>query len=135
MNATGAGRPTLAERGAPARRGAIVGFLLGLFGHLGALVAFGYVGLFVGGADAGEQLAVGIYLAWVVALVASVITGVAALRTRRSQPRMAAGLGAGMAVGVALIVLLSIRIFGLMNDLGSGCPCEPIVDQVRWPHD
>jgi len=36
-----------------------------------------------------------------------------------------------MAVGIVLIVLLSVRVFGLMGDVASTCPCEPIVDQVR----
>lgn len=106
--------------------------MLGLFGYLCALVAFGYLGLFVGGADAGEQLAVGLMLGWVVAAAASVATLVAALLTRRSRPRMAVGLFAGMAVGLVLVVMLSVRILSLTNDLGSGCPCEPIIDQVRW---
>ncbi|BCJ29363.1 hypothetical protein Asera_34710 [Actinocatenispora sera] len=45
------------------------------------------------------------------------------------------GLLAGMAVGLVLVVLLGIRVFDLLDGLGSGCPCEPIVEQVRWPHD
>jgi hypothetical protein len=45
------------ERG----RGPVLGagVILGLFGYLLALVGFGYVGLFTGGADAGDQLGSG----------------------------------------------------------------------------
>jgi uncharacterized membrane protein YkvI len=106
--------------------------MLGLFGYLVALVAFGYEGLFTGGADAHDQLAAGMAVAYMVALVASVAVPVAVLRMRQRRRRLAAGLLGGMAVGIVLLVLLSVRIFDLMDDVASTCPCEPIVDQVRF---
>ncbi|MDX6654920.1 MAG: hypothetical protein QOH18_1859 [Solirubrobacterales bacterium] len=106
--------------------------MLGLFGYLVALVAFGYEGLFTGGADAHDQFAGGMAAAYMVALVASVAVPVAVLRMRQRSRRVAAGLLGGMAVGIVLLVLLSVRIFDLMDDVASTCPCEPIVDQVRF---
>ncbi|GAA4565189.1 hypothetical protein GCM10023176_12670 [Micromonospora coerulea] len=48
--------------------GAATGFMLGLFGYLVAIVAFGYLGMFAGGQDAGDQLATGIATAYLVGL-------------------------------------------------------------------
>lgn len=110
--------------------------MLGLFGYLVALVAFGCLGIFAGGADPGDQLATGIALAYLVALVASVVVSVAVRRLRQQhRARMAAGLLGGTAVGVLLLVVLSVRIFGLINEVASTCPCEPIIDQVRFSQD
>ena len=109
--------------------------MLGLFGYLAALVIFGYEGLFAGGADAGDQLAAGLAAAYLVALIASVTVVVATVRVRRDRPRMALGLLVGMAVGVVLLVLLSVRIVGVMNDVAGTCPCEPIIDQIRFAPD
>ncbi|MFR9781069.1 hypothetical protein ACL02O_34175 [Micromonospora sp. MS34] len=112
------------------------GFMLGLFGYLVAVVAFGYVGIFTGEEDAGDQLASGLAAAYFVALVASAAVLVAVLRARRQRrPKMAVGLLSGMVVGIVLLVLLSARIFGLMNEVASTCPCEPIIDQVRFARD
>jgi hypothetical protein len=36
---------------------------------------------------------------------------------------------------VVLLVLLSVRIFDLMAGAASTCPCEPIIDQVRFPDE
>lgn len=69
--------------------------MLGLFGYLVAIVAFGYLGMFAGGQDAGDQLATGIATAYLVGLVASVVVVVAVRRTRRHQPKMAMGLLSG----------------------------------------
>jgi hypothetical protein len=120
---------TVGERGDTTWFGGMVGLVLGLFGYLCAAVVFGYVGLFVGGQDAGDQLASGLFAAWAVSFVASVVTVVAAIRLRRSRSGLV-GLLAGTAVGLALVVLLSVRVFGVMNAVGSGCPCEPIIDQI-----
>ena len=117
--------------GPAAAPGLGVGLMLGLFGHLAALVAFGYEGLFTGRADAADQLWAGLAVAYLVALVAVVATVVAVFRTRRSRPRFAAGLLGGTALGVVLIVLLTVRVVGVMGDVTSTCPCEPIIDQVR----
>jgi hypothetical protein len=66
------------------------------------------------------------------AAVTSVAVPVAAVRRlRRQQRRGARALLGGMALGVALMVLLTVRVFGLMNDVASTCPCEPIFDQLR----
>jgi hypothetical protein len=54
--------------------------MLGLFGYVVAVVAFGYVGIFAGGADAADQLGAGLSAAYLVALVASVAVLVAVLR-------------------------------------------------------
>ena len=70
-------------------------------------------------------------MAYLVASVASLTGLIAVLRRRVRQPRMAVGLVAGMAIGIALLILLSVRIFDLMDDVASTCPCEPIIDQVR----
>lgn len=67
--------------------------MLGLFGYLVAIVAFGYLGMFAGGQDAGDQLATGIATAYLVGLVASVVVVVAV--RRRHQPKMAMGLLSG----------------------------------------
>lgn len=107
--------------------------MLGLFGYLVAVVAFGYLGVFVGGQDAGDQLATGLATAYLVALVASVAVLVAVRRSWRHHPKVAMGLLSGMGVGIVLVVLLSIRIFGVMDEVASSCPCEPIIDQVRFP--
>jgi hypothetical protein len=115
----------------PADPGAVTGLMLGLFGYLLALVAFGYEGLFTGNADAATQLAAGLTAAYLVASVASLTGLIAVLRNRGRHPRLAAGLVAGMTLGIVLLVLLSVRIFGLMDDVSSTCPCEPIIDQVR----
>ena len=119
--------------GGPDSSGAGVGFMLGLFGYLVALVAFGYEGLFSGGADARDQLSVGLTVAHLVTMITSVSVLVAVLRLRR-QRRAAAGLLGGAGVGVMLIVLLSLRVAGIMGDVAGTCPCEPIVDQVRFSH-
>lgn len=108
-----------------------MGFMLGLLGYLAALVAFGYIGLFTGGADAADQLAAGMAAAYIVALIASAATLVAAVRVRRSRPRTMVGLLVGMTIGVVLVAVLSVRISDLMNDVGGTCPCEPLIDQVR----
>jgi hypothetical protein len=109
--------------------------MLGLFGYLVALVAFGYVGLFAGGADAGDQLAGGLAVAYLLAMITSVaVPVVAVLRMRRRQRRGLAALLGGMAVGLVLMVLLTVRVGNLINDVASTCPCEPIVDQLRISH-
>jgi uncharacterized membrane protein YhaH (DUF805 family) len=116
----------------PSGAGSVTSFVIGLFGYLVALVVFGYVGLFVGGADAGDQLAGGLAVAYLVAMVTSVaVPVITVLRLRRRQRRGIAALLGGMALGLVLIVLLTIRVFNLMNDVASTCPCEPIVDQLR----
>lgn len=120
----------MAERGHTIRVGATVGFMLGLFGHLCAAVVFGYVGLFSGGDDVADELAAGLLASWAVSFIASVVTVVVAIRMRRGRPRLV-GLLAGMAVGLALVVLMSVRVFGVMNAVGGGCPCGPAIDQLR----
>jgi predicted Co/Zn/Cd cation transporter (cation efflux family) len=122
--------PAGAATHGPAGSTVVTGFMLGLFGYLAALVVFGYVGLFTGDEDAGDQLAAGLAAAYAIALVATVTALVAVLRRRR-RPRTAVGLLAGMAVGIALLVLLTVRIVGLMDEVASTCPCEPIIDQIR----
>jgi hypothetical protein len=107
--------------------------MFGLFGYLVALVAFGYEGLFSGREDAHDQLLGGMAAAYLVVLVATVVVLVAAVRMRRRRWAVA-GLLTGMAIGVTLMVLLSLRIFDLMGDVASTCPCDPIVDQVRFSH-
>jgi uncharacterized membrane protein YfcA len=66
-----------------------------------------------------------------VASVTSVTGLVAVLRQRKHRPRLAAGLMIGMAIGIALLVVLSVRIVGLFGQVGSTCPCEPLIDQLR----
>lgn len=62
----------------------------------------------------------------------SVAVLVTVLRSRLHTPKMTVGLLSGTAVGIVLLVLLSARIFGLMNEVPSTCACEPIIDQVRF---
>ncbi|NYF58591.1 hypothetical protein [Micromonospora purpureochromogenes] len=136
MDATDAAEAATPAEEVPLVPGVGVGFVLGLFGHLVAVVAFGYVGIFTGGADAGDQLASGLAAAYLVAVVASAAVLLAARRARRQQRRkMAAGLLSGMVVGILLLVLLSARIFGLMSEVAATCPCDPIIDQVRFARD
>lgn len=110
--------------------GLATGFALGLFGFFAALVAFGYEGLFSGGADPGDQLSFGLVSAYFVGLIAAIWVAVAALRARRTQPRKAMGLIAGLAVGVLLLALLTVRVLPLMNTAPHGCDCAPIIDQI-----
>ncbi|MFC4018368.1 hypothetical protein ACFOW4_10480 [Micromonospora sp. GCM10011542] len=133
MDATKAIEPAAPAERLPRDQARGTGFMLGLFGYLIALVAFGCLGILAGGADPGDQLATGIALAYLVALVASVVISVTVRRLRlQHRARMAAGLLGGMAVGVLLLVILSVRIFGLIDEVASTCPCEPIIDQVRF---
>ncbi|MBB4752697.1 hypothetical protein [Actinoplanes lobatus] len=48
-------------------------------------------------------------------------------RQRTGQP-IAASL-AGMAVGLLLTALLTVRVFPVMRQAASTCPCEAILDQ------
>lgn len=112
--------------------GVVTGFVLGLFGYLLAAVAFGYEGLFTGSADPHDQLAAGLMAAYLVAALTSAAVLGAAWWIRRR--RALTGLLCGMAVGVILMVLLSVRIFNLMADVSGNCPCDPIVDQLRFSH-
>lgn len=107
------------------------GFLLGLFGYLLALVAFGYEGLFAGGADAGDQLAAGLASAYLTAVVTSVGVTIASIRCWRRRRSEALGLLAGAMVGVVLLVLLSMRVLAVMDGVGGTCPCQPLIDQLR----
>jgi hypothetical protein len=132
---SGSGSDVRVEVRGSARLGLATGFMLGLFGYLLALVAFGYEGLFTGGADVHDQLAAGMAVAYLVAGVASVGVLVAVVRMWQPRRPVAAGLLGGTAVGIMLIVVLSIRIFGLMGEVASTCPCEPVVDQVRLSHE
>lgn len=111
--------------------GAPTGFALGLFGYLAALVAFGYEGLFTGRADPADQLGGGLAASYLVGLVATISVVVGALRTRSRQPWKAVGLAAGMAAGVVLLTLLSVRIVPVMQDAPGGCDCSPLIDQIR----
>ncbi|MFI7492990.1 hypothetical protein ACIBXA_31925 [Micromonospora echinaurantiaca] len=135
MDTTEATEPAGFPREEPPGIGAGIAFMLGLFGYLVAVVAFGYLGLFAGGQDAGDQLATGLATAYLVALVATVAVLVTVRRSRRHHPKMAMGLLSGMGVGILLVLLLSARTFGVMNEVASTCPCEPIIDQVRFARD
>jgi hypothetical protein len=129
---TGQARDARVTVDGPIAGGSVNSFGVGLFGYLVALVLFGYVGLFAGGADAGDQLAGGLAVAYLMAMVTSVAMAVVTvLRLRRGQRRGTAALLGGMALGLVLMALLTVRVLDLMSDVAATCPCEPIVDQLR----
>jgi hypothetical protein len=107
-----------------------VGFALGVFGYLLAVLVFMYEGLFSGGADPHDQMAAGLYVALLVGVAPTVIAPIVGWRTRRGQPRRAIGLLTGWACGVVLLIWLFATVHPLLDDLNGHCPCEPLIQQL-----
>ncbi|MBO3743087.1 hypothetical protein [Actinoplanes flavus] len=103
-------------------------FITGLFGYLAALVAFLWIGILTGGADPGDSLAAGLAAALLIALLATVAVLVTSWRRQRTGQPIAASL-AGMVAGLLLTALLTVRVYPVMRQAASTCPCEAIIDQ------
>lgn len=106
------------------------GFACALVGFLAAVWLFAYVGLFTGGADPGDNVAVGLFVALGVGAIPAVVVPVVVLRARRRRPARAVGHSIGWTVGVAMLVLLTVTVYPVLDDLPGSCPCEAPFKQL-----